>query len=83
MSEEQLRKGIIRTIIVVIILVVLIIGLGIYVFYNRNTPVSVFTSAEAKEEYEKSSNIIENEVEEITDQNVVNEILSTNLEAEE
>ena len=83
MSEEELRKGVIRTIIIIVILIVLIMGLGIYIFYNRNTPTSVFTSTEAKEEYEKSSNIIENEIEEITDQNVVNEILSTNLEASE
>lgn len=83
MTDEELKKGLKNTLIVLIVLIIIIIGLGIYVFANRNNQSSVFTSAEVREEYEKRISTTENYVEEITDQNKIDQILNTSLDTAE
>ena len=83
MTEEELKKGVIRILIVLAILIVMIIGLGVYVFKNRNNPNTIFTNAELKEEYEKVDDTTTEKVEQITDQNQIDQILNTDLQTEQ
>ena len=80
MTEEELKKGVKKTLIVLFILIIIIVGLGIYVFANRNNPSTIFTSSEVKEEYEKVDDTTTEKVEQITDQNQIDQILNTDLE---
>ena len=83
MTEEELKKGVIRTLIILVILIVVIIGVGVYVFADRNNPNTIFTNAELKEEYEKVEDTSAEKVEQITDQNQINQILNTDLQTEQ
>ena len=83
MTEEELKKGVIRTLIVLFILILIVVGVGAYIFADRNNPKTVFTSSEAKEEYEKVEDTSAEKVEQITDQNQIDQILNTDLQIEQ
>lgn len=83
MTEDELKKGVKRTLVVLLILIIIIIGLGVYVFRNRNNSKTVFTSSEVKEMYEKVEDTTAEKVEQITDQNQIDQILNTNLQIEQ
>ncbi len=83
MTEDEFRKGIRNTLIILFIFIIMIVSLGIYVFANRENSKTVFTSIEAKESYEKVEDTTVEKVEQITDQNQIDQILNTNLETEQ